>query len=50
MPLFRYDGFDGAGGRVNGTLDAVSVEAALGELRARGVLPSSLALSENSAD
>lgn len=50
MPLFRYDGFDGAGGRVNGTLDAVSVEAALGELRARGVLPSSLALAENSAD
>lgn len=50
MPLFRYDGFDAAGGRVNGTLDAVSVEAALSELRARGVLPSSLVRAEHSAD
>lgn len=46
MPLFRYEGFDQSGGRVSGTLDADSGESALRELRARGILPSSV----NAAD
>lgn len=40
MPVFRYEGFDQSGGRVNGALDAVSLVAATNELRARGVMPS----------
>lgn len=40
MPLFRYEGFDQSGGRVNGVLDAVSLGAATHELRSRGVMPS----------
>jgi type II secretory pathway component PulF len=43
MPLFRYEGFDQSGGRVSGALDADSNAAAMRELRARGILPSSLA-------
>lgn len=48
MPLFRYEGFDQSGGRVSGALDADSNAAAMRELRARGILPSSL--SEAGAD
>lgn len=43
MPLFRYEGFDQSGGRVSGTLEADSNDAALLELRSRGVLPSNVA-------
>lgn len=42
MPAFRYQGFDAAGGRVEGTVDADSSERALAELRDRGVLVSKL--------
>ncbi len=40
MPQFRYQGFDAAGGRVSGTLEAVDRDAALRELRSQGLMPS----------
>jgi len=50
MPLFRYEGFDQSGGRVSGTLDADSGEGALRELRARGILPSSIHAADAGRD
>jgi type II secretory pathway component PulF len=40
MPQFRYEGFDAAGGRVSGTLEAPDRDAVLRELRSQGVMPS----------
>lgn len=40
MAQFRYQGFDAAGGRVSGTLEAIDRDAALRELRAQGLMPS----------
>jgi general secretion pathway protein F len=50
MPLFRYEGFDSSGGRVNGTIDSATVELAMRELRERGVLPSAVSLAESGGD
>jgi general secretion pathway protein F len=50
MPTYRYTGFDGSGGRVSGTIDASTTEAALHELRARGVLPNKIDLEGSSGD
>ena len=50
MPLFRYEGFDSSGGRVNGTIDSATVELALRELRERGVLPSAVSLAASGGD
>lgn len=50
MPLFRYEGFDASGGRVDGTLDASSPDTALQELRTRGILPSVITLASGAAD
>lgn len=43
MPRFRYRGFDAAGGRVQGTVDAPQLELARTDLQGRGVLLSDLA-------
>jgi len=40
MPQFRYEGFDEAGGRVSGMLEASDRDHALSDLRSRGILPS----------
>jgi general secretion pathway protein F len=50
MPLYRYEGFDAAGGRVSGNLEAASEESALRELRSRGVMPSQVASADSSGD
>jgi type II secretory pathway component PulF len=39
MTLYRYEGFDQTGGRVDGLIDSASRDGALTELRERGVLP-----------
>jgi general secretion pathway protein F len=46
MPRFRYRGFDAAGGRVQGTVDAPQLELARTDLQGRGVLLSDLAPAE----
>lgn len=43
MPRFRYRGFDAAGGRVDGTVDAERLEAARVDLQGRGLLLQELA-------
>lgn len=50
MPLYRYEGFDSSGGRVNGNVDAASVDLAMQELRSRGVMPSSVSPADASGD
>ena len=50
MPLYRYEGFDSSGGRVNGNVDAASVDLAMQELRSRGVMPSSISSADASGD
>lgn len=50
MPVFRYDGFDQAGGRVRSTLEAESVAAATRELQARGILLRSVKEADTSGD
>lgn len=43
MAQYRFTGFDESGGRVDGVVDAASVELALQEVRKRGVVPSEVA-------
>lgn len=50
MPLYRYEGFDSSGGRVNGNVDAASVDLAMQDLRSRGVMPSSISPADASGD
>ena len=50
MPAYRYQGFDAAGGRVEGTIDAETQERALQQLRDRGVLVSKLRTTEAGGD
>jgi len=50
MPAFRYQGFDTAGGRVDGTIDAESQDRALHQLRERGFLISKLRAVEAGGD
>jgi type II secretory pathway component PulF len=50
MPAFRYQGFDMAGGRVEGTIDAESSERALRDLRERGFLVSKLRAADAGGD
>jgi general secretion pathway protein F len=46
MPRFRYRGFDAAGGRVDGTIEAPQLDAARADLQGRGLLLSDLAPAE----
>ena len=50
MPQFRYEGFDAAGGRVTGTLEAADRDTALRELRSQGVMPSQVASAAGDFD
>jgi type II secretory pathway component PulF len=43
MPQYRYRGFDEAGGRVEGVVEALSRDSALQALRSRGVFPNEVA-------
>jgi type II secretory pathway component PulF len=42
MTLYRFEGFDQAGGKVDGLIDSPTMDGAMAELRERGVLPSQL--------
>lgn len=50
MPVFRYDGFDQAGGRVRSTIESESLDAATAELRARGVMLRTVKPADSSND
>ena len=39
MPLYKYDSFNRRGGRVTGTVDAVSMHAAKEILQGQGLMP-----------
>ena len=39
MPAFRYTGRDGGGAKVSGSLEAISLDAAAGELLSRRITP-----------
>ncbi|PLX97808.1 MAG: type II secretion system protein GspF [Desulfuromonas sp.] len=47
MPLFSYVGFDSAGSRVSGTIEAAGRNGALGLLRDRGIYPTDVAEENN---
>lgn len=42
MPLYKYDSFSRRGGRVKGTIDATSVQAAKELLRGQGLMPTDI--------
>jgi general secretion pathway protein F len=46
MPRFRYRGFDAAGGRVDGTIEAPQLDAARADLQGRGLLLQEIAPAE----
>lgn len=49
MPLFSYIGFDSAGSRVSGTLEASGRNSALGQLRERGIYPTDVTEESSAA-
>ena len=42
MPAFSYIGFDTAGAKVSGTIEATGRKSALGQLRQRGIYPTNI--------
>lgn len=50
MPVFRFEGFDQSGGRAAGMHEAESLEAAMRELRSRGIFPSEISAIGEATD
>lgn len=49
MPLYKYDSFNKRGGRVSGSIDAASPQAARQLLRGQGLMPVSISESKGSS-